>query len=371
MSEVIDSLDDLLNHYENTNKKDSTPRISREELVKKYFSPQNNEEEFRPIKFPNGSRIEEGYFHKVKVGNKYRKIYCPEKNDGAECALCKLERDILAKQKKGRKEDLTDAELESNKKLYKLAKTVEAKKFFILKGIDKGAEKDGAKFWRFPENYKKDGVYDKYIAAVKFFKKQHSGDPYDTNEGCNFTVNSVIDSMPNGAKFRKVTAIQPGLKSKLSEDSNKASTWLADTLTWTDVFKVAKAPTLTPQEYLEFMAKQFVGKGIAPYYDEANKLWVCEGNSELQQKMNTRDNLDSSDEDTEVYDSFDEDDDAVSKLINEEKKTSQPAHNGVNLDDIDSLITAQEKAKPAQPSSADIEKKTSSEIDDLLADIPF
>jgi hypothetical protein len=59
-----------------------------------------------------------------------------------------------------------------------LARSYRAKKFYIVKVIDRENEQDGPKFWRFKHNYKGDGALDKIIPIIR-----SKGDITDVQEG--------------------------------------------------------------------------------------------------------------------------------------------------------------------------------------------
>ena len=308
-----------------TEKPAGEDKIKKEDLLKKYFSVRNNTEVFRPLPPLKGRKaIEEAFFHRVKVngsgGNKqYATLYCPAHNDlkihkldengnpmydgtkpvlvHAPCPLCDKYNEILSKQDNsvlGKKdEDLNAVERsvkEKNKEIYKEAVQWKADKYYIIKGIDKGAIKDGPKFWRFKHNYKNQGILDKITPMMSAYMEMNSVPYYDVDKGADFTIIST-DSEFGKIKYKSVVSILTH-QQPLHTDPLVAKNWTDDNTIWRDVFKPRKAPNINNEQYL-----QMVANGIDPYFDESdqnNKKWVFPGNPELENLANTRNmNLDN------------------------------------------------------------------------------
>ena len=307
-------------------------RKSREDLLAKYFVPRKPKETFRILPPKAGKKhIEEAFFHVVTTnaaGGKKKHgtvIYCPAHNDpkvhklGADgkplidtstgnpvlvpapCPLCARHKKWLAKQdpslKGVKKENMTDAQKlvkAKNDEIYKEAIKWEAKKFYIVRGIDKGAEKDGVKFWRFKHNYKNQGTLDKLLPILEDYMSNHQADFSDATTGTDLNI-IMTDSEFNGHIYKAISAITAKGKSQLSSDTILSRAWLDDDITWRDVFMPKKAPNTTPFEFLEMVAT-----GTSPYWDDTdanNKHWVFPGRPDLEELANTRTrNLDSDDE---------------------------------------------------------------------------
>jgi hypothetical protein len=321
----------------------TTNRKSREDLLAKYFVPRKAKEIFRILPPKAGKKhIEEAFFHVVTTnaaGGKKKHgsvIYCPAHNDpkvpklGADgkplidpttgnqlmmpapCPLCAKHKQLLAKQDpslKGiKKESMNDAQKvvkAKNDEIYKEAIKWEAKKFYIVRGIDKGAEKDGVKFWRFKHNYKNQGTLDKLLPILEDYMSSQQADFSDANNGTDLNI-IMTDSEFNGHVYKAISAITARGKAPLSTDPIIAREWLNDDTTWRHVFLPKKAPHTSPFEYL-----QMVASGNSPYWDDTdqnNKHWVFPGRPDLEELANTRTaNLDgNSDEDFEQASDLDE-----------------------------------------------------------------
>jgi len=306
----------------------STTRKSREDILAKYFVPRASKETFRilPPK-PGRKHIDEAFFHVVTTnaaGGKKKHgtvIYCPAHNDPkvpklgedgkpklndqgaplmvpAPCPLCARHKEWLAKQDQSlkgiKKENMNDAQLAikaKNDEIYKEAIKWEAKKFYIVRGIDKGKEKDGVKFWRFKHNYKNQGTLDKLLPILEDYMTTYQADFSDAQTGTDLNI-IMTDSEFNGHVYKAISAITAKGKSPLHADPIVAQSWLDDDVNWRDVFKPKQAPNMPPYEFLEAVAN-----GTNPYWDDtdqSNKRWVFPGRPDLEEKANTRTmNLDS------------------------------------------------------------------------------
>jgi len=316
------------NHQANPNK---SKRPSREEILAKYFVPRHDKEYFRILPPLEGRDfLETAFFHVVPIPSgggkkRYRKIYCPAHNDAKvpkkdengvvitdqsgkpvmvskPCPLCAKSKSILKKQdptiKNIKVEDMTDAQKSikaENDKIWRASSELQAKKFYIIRGIDKGAEKDGVKFWRFKHNFKQQGVLDKLGPAVTNWMDINGIDFTDAEKGTDLILTVVDQQLPGRDRtYRDVSSIYPRGSTPLHTDPHVLKEWLDDKTTWRDVFKPAGAPNITSHQYLELVAM-----GQAPYWDDSdpnNKKWVFPGHPELEEKANTRTkNLDSDD----------------------------------------------------------------------------
>ena len=311
-------------------------RKSKEEILAKYFVPRQIKETFRILPYKTKFFFTEAFFHVVDTniaGGKIKHgtvIYCPAHNDKkvpklgpdgkqmldgngnpmtmpAPCSLCDKAKKILATQdpslKYVKKDDMNDAQKkisESNKKIFIEAGRWEAKKFYIVRGVDKGAEKDGVKFWRFKHNFNNQGTLDKLFPVLDDFNSQNGVSFADALQGTDLSI-TMADTIlkATGKTYKSISAITARGKSALHSDPIIARQWLEDTTTWRDVFLPKKAPGITAFDYLEMCAN-----GTSPYWDETdqtNKHWVFPGNPELEKAANTRkQNLDAEDENFEL-----------------------------------------------------------------------
>lgn len=190
--------------------------------------------------------FDEGHWHSVKVGGKWRKIYCRKHNDGEHCPLCEVSDELWQEWKetgdKGSKE---------------LSNSYKARKYYIARLIHREKESDGIKFWRFPHNFKGEGALDKMIPI--FTKK---GDVTNPREGRDLTLILGRDNK----KYTKITSIMSEDPGMLTEDVKTAKEWIGDTTSWKDVYSAQ------PLDYI-----QLIADGEIPQWDKNLNKFVAKG----------------------------------------------------------------------------------------------
>jgi len=259
----MSSLDAILKQYEQGQSDNNTPKvsISREERLKKYFAtylPKGEKEGEKTIRIvptsDGSSPFKEVFFHEVQVDGQWVKLMDPGKNgDGSPT---------------GERSPLNEVEealrMTGNQKDKEIARQYRSKKFYIVKIIDRDAEEDGVKFWRFKWNYKGDGIMDKIIPIF-----QKRGDITDAVEGRDLTLMLKSIPLPNGkGNYTVVSMVMAEDPSPLSTDENTAKEWLSNSETYKDVY------SQKPVEYLEAIAR-----GETPTWDSDLKKYVY-GDSE-------------------------------------------------------------------------------------------
>ena len=308
-------------------------RKTSEEILAKYFVPRKTKEIFRILPPKQGRKhIEEAFFHVVSTltaGEKKKHgtiIYCPAKNDPkvpkldkdgnvvmkngqpvmipSYCPICAKHKVELLKQDQSilgiKKENMNERQLvikAKNDEIYKEAIKWEAKKFYIIRGIDRGRVADGVKFWRFKHNFKNQGNLDKLLPVLEEYISNQKSDFSCPKNGTDLSI-TMADSVLNGRTYKTVSAIITKGKTLLHEDPIVVEQWLEDDITWRDVFLAKKAPGITTEEYLEMVVM-----GQNPYWDDSdtqNKKWVFPGRPDLEKAANTR-NLSFGREDDENF----------------------------------------------------------------------
>jgi len=247
------TLESILSQYEkNTESGSKGPKISNEERLKKYFTEKlqkgikNATRIFRILPGKDGSSpFDEAYFHERQVNGKYEKIYCPKLNDGEHCPLCEAREALL---------------MEGSKKAKQMASEYSARKYYVVKGIDRENEDHGVKFWRYKHKYTGDGVQDKLMPIFKL-----KGDITDAREGRDI----IITTNRNDKGWSVVSSIMTDDLSILTTDKEKANVWFNNEETFKDVY--AKK-TL---EYLEIVAKN-----LSPVWDSELSKYVAEEEKE-------------------------------------------------------------------------------------------
>jgi len=330
----LSQLKSMFSDYQRKQSQSKNNKRSREDILAKYFVPRATKEIFRMLPPQAGRKhIQEAFFHVVTTNTKGGKvrhgtvIYCPAHNDPkvpklgtdgkplldsngapmlvpAPCPLCEKNKAILKTQDPSlrgvKKENMNDMQLSvlaKNTEIWKDSQKWEAKKFYIVRGIDKGKEKDGVKFWRFKHHYRNQGTLDKLLPILSDYVDNNQVDFADPLNGTDLSI-SMAESDFNGRTYMAITAISAKGKSPLHADAIVAQTWLNDDITWRDVFKPKQAPNMPPYEFL-----QSVADGTNPYWDDTdqtNKRWVFPNRPDLEELANTRTmNLDNDEKEFE------------------------------------------------------------------------
>jgi hypothetical protein len=229
-------------------------RVSQEDRMKKYFTTvlpkgvKNQERRIRILPTKDGSSpFVEVYFHELQVDGHWVKLYDPAQ-DGKRSPLNEVREGLL----------------QGDEQSKELAKQYRARKFYIVKVIDRDNEQDGVKFWRFKPNAKQDGVLDKIFPIF-----QKKGDITDVTNGRDLTLFLTLTKSGNGKEYTAINSIMPEDPSPLHDDNTIAKSWVDDSLVWSDVYSKKS------EDYLEMIAK-----GESPRWDSVTGKWVSNSVSE-------------------------------------------------------------------------------------------
>jgi hypothetical protein len=224
--------------------------MSSEDRMKKYFAAllKDNEKQgqrrVRILPTTDGSSpFKEVWFHEILVDGKWQKFYDPGKNDNERSPLNEVYEELMSTGKE------TDKQL---------ATQYRSRKFYIVKVIDRDNEQDGVKFWRFKHNYKQEGILDKIIPIWKA-----KGDVTDPDKGRDLILELTKAKTPKGATYTVIQTVMYDDPSPISEDETQMSDWVADELTWEDVY------SKKPVEYLEA-----ISRGETPRWDSEKGGYV-------------------------------------------------------------------------------------------------
>jgi hypothetical protein len=250
------SLDAVLAQYEQSKQgSSSTSKMSQDERMKKYFAAilsdkeKQGQKRLRILPTKDGSSpFKEVWFHEIQVDGKWLKFYDPGKNDNERSPLSEVHEELMSTGK------------ESDKKL---AAQYKPRKFYIVKVVDRDAEQDGVKFWRFKHNYKNEGILDKIIPIFRA-----KGDVTDPQKGRDIILELTKAKTPTGSVYTVIQTVMYDDPATLHEDEDTAKTWIEDELTWEDVY------SKKPVEYLEAIAR-----GETPKWDSEKGGYVY-GNSD-------------------------------------------------------------------------------------------
>ena len=248
---ATNSLDAVLQQYEKSqSSSNTTSKMSSEDRMKKYFAAllKDNEKQgqrkLRILPTSDGSSpFKEVWFHEVQVDGKWQKFYDPAKNDNERSPLNEVYEELMSTGRESDKE---------------LAKQYKARKFYIVKVIDRDNEQDGVKFWRFKHNYKQEGILDKIIPIWKA-----KGDITDPNNGRDLILELTKAKTPKGAAYTVIQTVMYDDPSPISKDELQGKEWVEDGMTWEDVY------SKKPVEYLEAIAR-----GETPRWDSEKGGYV-------------------------------------------------------------------------------------------------
>ena len=260
---ATNSLDAVLAQYEKSTQNASTSgsKMSSEDRMKKYFAAllKDNEKQgqrrVRILPTTDGSSpFKEVWFHEILVDGKYQKFYDPGKNDNERSPLNEVYETLMSTGRDSYKE---------------LAKQYKARKFYIVKVIDRDNEQDGVKFWRFKHNYKQEGILDKIIPIWKA-----KGDVTDPDNGRDLILELTKAKTPKGAFYTVIQTVMYDDPSPISKDDEQMSEWVSDELTWEDVY------SKKPVEYLEAIAR-----GETPRWDSEKGGYVYSNDETSEMSM--------------------------------------------------------------------------------------
>lgn len=234
-------------------KNSATTSERREVDLTKYFTLALGEKEnsgirtFRILPLDaDGKWYEIVKFHNLKIGKRWNKLYDPAQ-DGEESPLNDMYKLLM----KGDSEDK------------KIANNYRSRDFYIVRGIERGKEHEGVKFWRFPKVSDGSGIMDKIQPMMKFLndKNPGSGAFFNPMMGRDLVISVVRDLSKGYTKVSQIIFDEP---CAVSQDEEQTMTWLNDTQTWRDVYR--KKP-------IEFL--RIVAEGSEPVWDSESKGFVA------------------------------------------------------------------------------------------------
>ena len=242
---TTNTMDAVLAQYEQTQKSSSSSssKMSQDDRMKKYFAAilsdkeKQGQKRIRILPTTDGSSpFKEVWFHEVQVDGKWIKLYDPGKNDNERSPLNEVFEDLMSTGKEADK---------------KLAGNYRSRMFYIVKVIDRDAEDDGVKFWRFKHNYKKEGILDKIIPIWRA-----KGDVTDPQKGRDLILELTKSKTNSGSYYTVIQAVMYDDPQPISDNEDTLKSWVEDELTWSDVY------SKKPVEYLEAIAR-----GETPRWD--------------------------------------------------------------------------------------------------------
>ena len=203
------------------------------------------------------------YVHSQTVDGKNRKFTCIDHENGEPCPFCEAREKLLATGSDSDKE---------------LAKNYRPRLMYVVKVIDRENEDHGPKFWRFPSNFKKEGIFDKIMANVRLLNE----DVTDATIGRDLALNVERVKNPRGGTYPSVTSVMAPSVNPLSDNAEQAEAWMKHDKTWVDVYATKT------YEYLEIIVK-----GGVPAWSKSKEKYVDKATMETGTSGNTSDELEA------------------------------------------------------------------------------
>ncbi len=287
LEEQNENLKKPKNDFQNQKKVSFDPKNYLDLKLKEHEATKMVKIRFLPISASDSTVFFNITTHALKVDKEiaksgFKSYVClnDEKVDSKEeCPICKKSKELFDKSAKARQEG-NEALAKS---LFKEACSLKKKTTFITRVIDRDHEDEGVKFWRFNENSKGEGIYDKLISLYETRKKESledCGEEYnifDLYDGKDIIITVSKSKIPDGFGGMKDTIAynitDSGNKKPLSKDIDKANSWLNDEKTWKDVYSNKSS------EYLELVVN-----GKIPVYDKELGKYVEKTENDIQQK---------------------------------------------------------------------------------------
>lgn len=240
-------LEAMISQYNQNQQSSSSSKKSYD--LKNYFTPRLSDKEKTGTKririvpdHEGGTPFKEVYIHKIQIKGEWKKFICLNHMFDKDCPFCEAREALLASGKDSDKE---------------LAKQYGAKRAYVVKVVDRDAEDDGVKFWRFMHDYRNEGIFDKIIGIIK--TRGDKGNIADPETGRDL----IIDLGKNQHNATIVKSIVDDDPSPISEDADQAKEWLEDARTWENIYSIRN------YEYLEIVVL-----GGEPTWDKAKNKWV-------------------------------------------------------------------------------------------------
>ena len=144
----------------------------------------------------------------------------------------------------------------------KIANNYRSRDFYIVRGIERGKEHEGVKFWRFPKVSDGSGIMDKIQPMMKFLndKNPGSGAFFNPVAGRDLVISVVRDQSKGYTKVSQIIYDEPGA---VSQDATQMGEWLNNEMTWRDVYK---------KKTIEYL--RIVAEGSEPVWDNESKQFV-------------------------------------------------------------------------------------------------
>ena len=209
---------------------------------------------------------ESGYKNYICLSSSNDALSSVEGVEYGKCPFCELNKKAY---------QLAQEETDPLKKrdYTRISKANHYKDTYIIRCIERGAEEDGPKFYKF--NAHKDGsdVYHKIMSLyeTRYEESVREGDEpeniLDLYKGKDLKL--TITASDDDENRTNVDVMDCGKNKPLSPDNSLISKWVNDPKKWSDVF------TIKPYGYLDVILK-----GKVPFFDKESKTWIEKSNED-------------------------------------------------------------------------------------------
>lgn len=194
---------------------------------------------------------------KVKEKKQY---ICLSKNNldkskyGDKCPFCELNKSAYD-------QSVLATNPQEKKMLQEISINNITKQSVICRGIERGKESDGVKYWKFNLRFDKTDPYHRIMALVKERAKEAEA----LGKTCN--ILDMWKGRDLNITFNEGTAAptiwDASFESPITEDVELLKEWIYNSKKWNEVFGIK------PYEYLSLIAE-----GKTPWFDRETKTWV-------------------------------------------------------------------------------------------------
>ena len=246
-----------------------------------------------PVDKDTNSPFKTIYMHQIKVSpelsaSEWKSYVCLNKTEdidhetlGHDCPFCEMNKIAYDNMVKAKNEgNMVEAE-----RWKKISLANRYSEVCVIRCIERGAEDDGPKFWKF--NVRSDGKDPKNLIKTLYKTRRDESIEIakEDNDGVlpkNFVPDNILD-LENGKDLKvtisavydkdgkrtnktSISIVDYGKFKPLSPYEEDFEDWVNDKKVWSDVF-VAK-----PYEYLSIVLD-----GEVPFYDKQKNKWVSKG----------------------------------------------------------------------------------------------
>ena len=176
---------------------------------------------------------------------------------GAKCPFCEMNRAAYA-------ESVNETDPVKKKKLQEISLSYKDVTTVICRGIERGKEDEGVKFWKFNiQEKKKQDPYNQIISLCK--KRAESAKKKGEEENILdiYTGRDLIITIKSDEGTAIPTIMDDSYPSPLSESEDQMREWIYDSKKWQDVF------TCKSYEYLDLVSQMRI-----PWFDRTTGKWV-------------------------------------------------------------------------------------------------